>query len=82
MQAPGSLSKGSLVGPLTDESTPRRIIPLDGFDALRVLSRVYRYVAHGYVARDVHDLHARCDAETVLTGLRNELQKELFGWSA
>jgi hypothetical protein len=80
MQAPGSLSKGSLVGPLTDESAPTRAVPLDGFDALRILTRLHRFLLYGYTVHGPHDLVARLDAERDVLRLRGDLHREIFGF--
>jgi hypothetical protein len=80
MQASGSLSKGSLVGPLTDESTPKRAVPLDGFDALRILTRLHRFLLYGYQVTTPRDLVARLDAERTALRLRGDLHREIFGF--
>jgi hypothetical protein len=80
MEAPGSLPKGSLVGLLTDESAPKRIVPLDGFDALRILTRLQRYLLYAYPVRGAHDFVARLDAERDVLRLRGDIQNDVFGF--
>jgi hypothetical protein len=79
-QAGGSLSNASLIGSLTDESTPKRSVPLDGYDALRILTRLYRFLLYGYQIENAKDLVARLDAERDVMRLRSRLNRELFGW--
>lgn len=81
MESPRSLSPiGSLVGLLTDESTPPRAVPLDTFDAVRILTRVYRWLLYGYSVNDPHDVIARLDAERDLLRLRGQFHHEMFGF--
>lgn len=80
MQAPRSLSKGSLVGPLTDESTSPRDVPLDGFDALRILTRLHRFLLYAYQVQNPNDLVARLDAERDVLRLRGNLHQQIFGF--
>ena len=79
-QAPRSLSNASLIGPLTDESTPKRTVPLDGFDGLRILTRLYRFLLYAYQIETPKDLVARLDAERDVMRLRAQWNRELFGW--
>jgi hypothetical protein len=80
MQAHRSLSNGSLVGPLTDESTPARATPLDAYDGVRILTRVHRSLLYGYSVEDPRGFVARLDAERDLLRLRSQLNRTIFGF--
>jgi hypothetical protein len=76
-QAPRSVS---LLGQLTNEETPPRSAPLDEFDALRVLTRLYRFLLYGYTVHGPHDLVDRLDAERTVLRLRGNLHEKMFGF--
>jgi hypothetical protein len=81
MKAPGSLSNHhSLIGSLTDESTPARTVPLDDFDALRILTRLHRFLLYAYQVETPNDLVARLDAERDVLRLRGNLHQQIFGF--
>jgi len=79
-QAGGSLSNASLIGSLTDESTPKRGVPLDGYDALRILTRLHRFLLYAYQVETPNDLVARLDAERDVLRLRGNLHQQIFGF--
>ena len=80
MQAHGSLSKGSIVGPLTDETTPARVRPLDAYDGVRVLTQIQRFLLYAFVVQTPQDLVARLDAERDVLRLRGNLHQQIFGF--
>ncbi|MGC2815393.1 MAG: hypothetical protein WA207_08300 [Candidatus Acidiferrum sp.] len=76
----GSLPQETLIGLLTDETAPARTMPLAIYDAVRILTRINRWLLYGYVIRDEFDLLARLDAERSVLRLRSEMNREIFGF--
>lgn len=75
-----SRSLSTLVGKLTDEETPPRATPLDEFDALRILTRLHRFLLYGYQVKTPNDFLSRLDAERDVLRLRGNIHNDLFGF--